>query len=144
MNRAIPLVVATLLLTACQSTGVSATGNVTAKDLQHHNFALVSVNGENVSSKEDTKLSITFGKNMFVSGTMCNNFMGVGKLNNNTLIVNKLTRSNIFCVNEELNKWDQVIIDILTQGATVSLKDRQLILKNNRNKLIYTLRKTSQ
>ncbi|PHM53944.1 META domain-containing protein [Xenorhabdus sp. KK7.4] len=144
MNRAIPLAVATLLLTACQSTGVSATGNVTAKDLQHHKFALVSVNGENVSNKEDTKLSITFGKNMFVSGTMCNNFMGVGELKDNVLIVNNLTKSDIFCVNDKLNKWDRVIIDILTHGATVSLQNRQLTLKNNRNKLVYTLRKPAQ
>ncbi|MBC8945060.1 META domain-containing protein [Xenorhabdus indica] len=141
MNRAILLTVATLLLTACQSTGVSATGNITAKDLRHRNFALVSVNGEDVSNKEDTKLSITFGDKMFVSGTMCNNFMGVGKLKDDVLTVSKLSSSQIFCVNEKLNKWDQVMVDILTQGASVSLKDKQLMLTNKRNKLVYTLKK---
>ncbi|CDL87358.1 META domain-containing protein [Xenorhabdus cabanillasii] len=144
MNRAIPLAVATLLLTACQSTGVSATGNITAKDLQHRNFALVSVNDEDVSNKEDTKLSITFGDKMFVSGTMCNNFMGEGKLKDNVLTISKLSSSQIFCVNEKLNKWDQVMVDILTQGARVSLKDKQLMLTNKRNKLVYTLKEPVQ
>ncbi|AOM39914.1 META domain-containing protein [Xenorhabdus hominickii] len=139
MKKAIPFVVATLLLTACQSSGVSATGNVTVRDLQNHHFALVSVNSEEVSNKEDSKLSITFNEKMLISGAMCNNFMGESKLKHNILTVKHLASTQMYCVNEKLNQWDQVINDVLTKGAKVSLKGEQLTLINGKNTLIYTL-----
>ncbi|MDX7990958.1 META domain-containing protein [Xenorhabdus littoralis] len=144
MKKAIPLVVATLLLTACQSSGVSATGNVKTRDLQNHHFALVSVNREDVSNKEDSKLSIIFDENMHVSGTMCNNFMGSGKLKNNVLTVKNLTRTQMYCTKERLNQWDQVFNGMLTKGANVSLKGKKLTLVNGQNTLIYTLRDLDQ
>ncbi|MDX7988035.1 META domain-containing protein [Xenorhabdus sp. 12] len=140
MKKAIPLVVATLLLTACQSQEVNATGNVTIKDLQNHHFALVSVNSEDVSNKNDSKLSITFGKDMHISGAMCNNFMGVGKLRNSILTVNNLASTQMSCVNNKLNQWDRVISNVLTKGAKVSLQGKQLILVQGQNTLIYALR----
>ncbi|OTA20050.1 heat-inducible protein [Xenorhabdus beddingii] len=140
MKKAIPLVVATLLLTACQSSGVSATGNVTVRDLKNHHFALVSVNSEEVANKEDSKLSITFDEKMDISGAMCNSFRGVSKLKNSVLTVKILNNSQIYCINEKLNQWDQVINEMLTQGAKVSLKGKQLTLVNGRNTLVYILR----
>ncbi|MBD2794241.1 META domain-containing protein [Xenorhabdus sp. 42] len=140
MKKAIPLVIATLLLTACQSFKVNATGNITIKDLQGHHFALVSVNNEDVSKKGDSKLSITFDKNMYISGAMCNNFMGMGHLKNNVLTVKPLSSTQMYCVNKKLNQWDKLINDVLTQGAKVSLKGEQLTLANGMNTLVYTLR----
>ncbi|MBI6547318.1 META domain-containing protein [Xenorhabdus lircayensis] len=144
MKKAIPLVVATLLLTACQSSGVGATGNVTSRDLQNHHFALVSVNSEDVSNKEDSKLSITFNEKLFISGAMCNNFMGAGTLKNNVLTVKNLARSQMYCINERLNQWDQVLNNVLTKGAKVSLKGKKLTLVNGKNTLVYTVRDLAQ
>ncbi|CDH21961.1 META domain-containing protein [Xenorhabdus bovienii] len=144
MKKAISFAIATLLLTACQSSGVSATGNVTVRDLQHRNFALISVNGATVSNKEDSKLSIAFGEKMFVSATMCNHFMGMGKLKKRVLTASILEKSQMFCVNEQLHQWDQVIYDVLTEGATVRLKSKQLTLTNDKNTLVYVLRDITQ
>ncbi|WP_340617913.1 META domain-containing protein [Xenorhabdus entomophaga] len=144
MKKAIPLVVATLLLTACQSSGVNATGNVSVRDLKNHHFALVSVNSEEVSNKEDSKLSIAFDEKMGISGAMCNSFGGVSKLKNNILTVKILNNSRIYCINERLNQWDNVLIEMLTKGAKVSLIDKQLTLVNGKNTLVYILRDIDQ
>ncbi|WP_237387584.1 META domain-containing protein [Xenorhabdus sp. Sc-CR9] len=144
MKKVIQLVVTTLLLTACQSPGVSATESVTKRGLQNHHFDLISVNNEDISNKNDSKLSISFDGRMNISGTMCNNFMGIGKLKNNILTVKNLTGSEMYCVNERLNQWDHVLNDVLTKGAKISLKGKQLTLVNGKNTLVYILRDLSQ
>lgn len=142
MKRAIPLTLLGLLLAACQSQDVNANNNndnVTEQQLIHHNFILTEIDGERIVGKTGTP-TISFGEKMFVSATMCNDFNGMGRINNSALTVKHLSKTELECVDEDLSKWDILIKRMLTDGAVISYDDQKLILSQGRSKLVYTLK----
>lgn len=141
MKRVIPLTLLGLMLAACQSQDVNAdnSDNVTEQQLIHHNFVLTEINGESIVGKTSTP-TISFGEKMFVSATMCNDFNGMGRINNAALTVKHLSKTELECVDEDLSKWDALIKRMLTDGAVISYDDQKLILSQGRSKLVYTLK----
>ncbi|WP_445374623.1 heat shock protein HslJ [Photorhabdus tasmaniensis] len=137
MKKILPLATATLLLATFQA---SAVENVSIDDLQHHKFVLVSVNGESAKNQDGRVPSIEFGEKMHISGSMCNLFMGQGKLKNGVLTVKNLASTQMLCADDKLNKWDYLIGKVLADGVKVTLKDQKLVLSNHSNKLVYKLK----
>ncbi|WP_445493573.1 heat shock protein HslJ [Photorhabdus sp. SF281] len=137
MKKILPLATATLLLATFQT---SATENVSVDDLLHHKFVLVSVNGESAKNQEGRVPSIEFGEKLHISGSMCNNFMGQGKLKHGVLTVKNLASTQMLCSDDKLNRWDHLIGKVLADGVKVTLKDQKLTLSNHSNKLVYKLK----
>ncbi|BBV08489.1 heat-inducible protein [Providencia stuartii] len=141
MKRIIPLTLLGFLLAACQTQNVSAdnSDNVTEQQLIHHNFILTEVDGHPIVGKVGVP-SLSFGEKMFVSATMCNDFHGMGRINNATLVVKHLSKTELECVDEDLSKWDPLIKRMLTEGADISYNDKKLTLSQGRYKLVYVLK----
>ncbi|OCQ50913.1 Heat shock protein HslJ [Photorhabdus australis subsp. thailandensis] len=137
MKKILPLATATLLLATFQA---SAVENVSIDDLQHHRFVLVSVNGESAKNQDGRVPTIEFGEKMHVSGSMCNLFMGQGKLKNSVLTVKNLASTQMLCADEKLNKWDYLIGKVLADGVKVTLKNQKLTLSHDDNTLVYKLK----
>ncbi|AWK41933.1 heat shock protein HslJ [Photorhabdus laumondii subsp. laumondii] len=137
MKKILPLATATLLLATFQA---SAVENVSVDDLQRHKFVLVSVNGEGVKNQDGRVPTIEFGEKMHVSGSMCNLFMGQGKLKNGVLTVKNLASTQMLCSDEKLNRWDYLIGQVLADGVKVKLKDQKLTLSHPDNTLVYKVK----
>ncbi len=137
MKKALFILATAITLSAC-STGQDTT--VKQHDLQHHRFELLSVDGQTVPAAQGRIPEIEFGEKMHVSGKMCNNFFGQGELQNNVLTVKGLASTRMLCSDENLNKWDQVIGDVLSHGAAVTLQDHKMILTQGKHTLIYRLK----
>lgn len=141
MKRLIPLTILGLLLAACQTHQVDAKNDDRAFEnaLIHHRFVLTEVNGKTIKAKQ-TVPYISFGEKMFISASMCNDFNGMGNINNAKVTVKNLAKTELECVDEDLSKWDLMITRMLTEGATINLTNNQLVLIQGHYKLVYTLR----
>lgn len=141
MKRLIPLTILGLLLAACQTHNVNARNDDQDLEnkLMHHRFVLTEVDGKAINNKQITP-SISFGEKMFVSASMCNDFNGFGYINSTKITVKNLNKTELECVDEDLSKWDLLIKRMLTDGATITLKNNQLVMIQGHYKLVYTLR----
>lgn len=134
--------IAALTLSACSMSEPSPSDKqaaaITAQDLQHHRYELVSVDGEAVNSAQPRpRPSIEFGEKMHVSGGMCNRFMGQGELQNSVLTVKQLASTMMLCNDKQLDSWDRLIGEVLANGAKVSLQNNQLTLTQGKHQLVY-------
>jgi len=137
MKKTLFVLAAAITLSACSMNQNPA---VKQTDLQHHRFELVSVDGQRVPAAQGRIPELEFGSNLHVSGKMCNNFMGQGQLHNNVLTVKGLASTMMLCPDENLNKWDHVISDVLNNGAAVSLQEQKLTLTQGGHTLVYRLK----
>lgn len=137
MNKSLFILAAAMTLSACS---LNQNPPLKQTDLQHHRFELLSVDGHTVPAAQGRIPEIEFGSNMHVSGKMCNNFMGQGKLQDNVLTVKGLASTMMLCTDQNLNKWDHVISDVLNNGAAVSLKEQKLTLTQGKHTLVYRLK----
>lgn len=127
------LLAGTFIISGC---GESKT--VKEKDLLHHRFLLVKANGKDISS--DKQAELEFGENMHISGKMCNQFAVNVTLKDDVIKGSGMAMTKMLCDDDQLDKLDSVIEQLITEGVHVALDDDQLILKNNDNELIYKLK----
>lgn len=137
MKKALIIAAAAMTLSACN---MNQNNTVKQSDLLHHRFELVSVDGQTVNSQQGKRPTIEFGENMHVSGNMCNRFAGQGLLESNVLTVKALASTRMMCADQNLNQWDQLIGQVLQDGATLSLQQDKLTLKGEKNQLVYELK----
>lgn len=110
-------------------------------DLLYHRFALVQANGNKVNVEQDQEIPyIEFNENFNISGKMCNNFSGQAIYKDNKITSDNLVSTKMLCPNDELNKLDYMIDEVLKRGANVTLKNNQLTLKSGNDTLIFNLR----
>lgn len=133
----------TLLLTTLFAgvfvvTGCGESNKVKAEDLMHHRFLLVKANGQDVS--EDEAAELEFGENMNITGKMCNRFVAKVNLENETIKGVGVGMTRMLCNDEQLDKLDGIISQLITEGAKVTLDKDQLTLKNDSNELIYQIK----
>ncbi|WP_040155063.1 heat shock protein HslJ [Yersinia ruckeri] len=141
MKKIVPLAIASILLAGCgMNLGKHAVTPVTAEDLQHHNFVLLSVDGQTPKNQQGNMPNIEFGEKMHISGAMCNRFMGRGELNDGILSVKALAGTRMIGADPQLNQWDSLIGDVLSSGAKVTLNKGELTLNNGKHTLVYTSR----
>ena len=127
------LLSATLIMTGCDQSN-----KVKAEDLMHHRFVLIKANGQDISPDKHAELE--FGENMNISGQMCNYFTTKVRLIDNTIISPIFNITHLVCEDNQLDKLDTIITQLIQNGASVSLNKEQLILKNKDNELIYQLK----
>lgn len=79
-----------VLMTACASNGDNVK-QITAQDLQHHNWQLVQIDGKEVTNADKQKAPrLEIGEKMMASGNAgCNNFFGQAELKDNQFRIEK-------------------------------------------------------
>jgi heat shock protein HslJ len=130
----VALLAAGMMLAGCVSTSKVTTQ---PEQLQHHRFVLESVNGKTVTSQKPLELS--FGEKMHISGNMCNQFTGEGKLSDGELKVKNLAMTRMMCTDPQLNQLDNTLSAMLHEGVQVDLTENQLTLATSNDSLVYKL-----
>ncbi|WP_404342382.1 META domain-containing protein [Pseudoalteromonas mariniglutinosa] len=107
--------------------GCSSTGKVTSEHLKYTQWQLSKVNG--LAIPVSYRASMQFIEALQINGFAgCNKFFGEGDLEDSQLTVNKLGMTRKSCGNE-LDGFEQQLLNTLMQGAAVELKGEQLLLK---------------
>lgn len=139
MRVVLPFIFSAALMSGCTHTDKNF---VQESDLLHHNFILTSVDGSAIADtgKQPRPLNIEFGQDMHINGAMCNNFMGKATLENGVLTATQMVSTRMACFDEEINRLDQIIAQMLSKGANVNLENNILTLTTPEHTLTYRLR----
>lgn len=118
-----------LALTACST--------IQKSDLQHHHWNLVSINDRAVSA--EIKSDLEFGEHFRINGLAgCNRFFGDAQLEGKKLTANNLASTLMACQGDAQDV-ESAVINTLSQGAKLSIKEQTLELKGKEYKLVYKL-----
>lgn len=128
------------LLTACAGTGNNVK-EITAADLQHHNWELTQIDGKAFDKQEHMKTPrLEVGEKMMANGsTGCNNFFGQAELKNNQFRIEKMAMTMMACISDSSMQTERVMSDTLTEWSNVTLTKDSLTLKNDVHTLTFTL-----
>ncbi|MFB5141002.1 META domain-containing protein [Vibrio diabolicus] len=129
-----------VLMTACASNGDNVK-EITAQDLQHHNWELVQIDGKNIELKERQQAPrLEIGENLTANGNAgCNNFFGQAELKNNQLRIEKMGMTMKMCMDDQM-KIEQAMSETLTEWSDIMLTKEGLMLKNDDHELTFQLR----
>ncbi|GAJ75932.1 heat shock protein HslJ [Vibrio sp. JCM 18905] len=130
-----------VLMTACASNGDNVK-EITAQDLQHHNWELVQIDGKNIELKERQQAPrLEIGENLTANGNAggCNNFFGQAELKNNQLRIEKMGMTMKMCMDDQM-KVEQAMSETLTEWSDITLTKEGLMLKNDVHELTFQLR----
>ncbi|HCE1506203.1 META domain-containing protein [Vibrio parahaemolyticus] len=129
-----------VLMTACASNGDDVK-EITAQDLQHHNWELVQVDGKNIVLDENQKAArLEIGENLTANGNAgCNNFFGQAELKNNQLRIEKMGMTMKMCMEDQM-KIENAMTQTLSNWSDITLTKDGLVLKNAGHELTFTLR----
>ncbi|HBC3501161.1 MULTISPECIES: META domain-containing protein [Vibrio] len=129
-----------VLMTACASNGDDVK-EITAQDLQHHNWELVQVDGKNIVLDENQKAArLEIGENLTANGNAgCNNFFGQAELKNNQLRIEKMGMTMKMCMEDQM-KIENAMTQTLSNWSDITLTKDGLVLKNAYHELTFTLR----
>ncbi|HHK8461423.1 TPA: META domain-containing protein [Vibrio parahaemolyticus] len=129
-----------VLMTACASNGDDVK-EITAQDLQHHNWELVQVDGKNIVLDENKKAArLEIGENLTANGNAgCNNFFGQAELKNNQLRIEKMGMTMKMCMEDQM-KIENAMTQTLSNWSDITLTKDGLVLKNADHELTFTLR----
>ncbi|MDF4590014.1 META domain-containing protein [Vibrio parahaemolyticus] len=129
-----------VLMTACASNGDDVK-EITAQDLQHHNWELVQVDGKNIVLDENQKAArLEIGENLTTNGNAgCNNFFGQAELKNNQLRIEKMGMTMKMCMEDQM-KIENAMTQTLSNWSDITLTKDGLVLKNADHELTFTLR----
>ncbi|HIF5540730.1 TPA: META domain-containing protein [Vibrio parahaemolyticus] len=129
-----------VLMTACASNGDDVK-EITAQDLQHHNWELVQVDGKNIVLDKNQKAArLEIGENLTANGNAgCNNFFGQAELKNNQLRIEKMGMTMKMCMEDQM-KIENAMTQTLSNWSDITLTKDGLVLKNADHELTFTLR----
>ncbi|MCS0196851.1 META domain-containing protein [Vibrio alginolyticus] len=129
-----------VLMTACASNGDNVK-EITAQDLQHHNWELVQVDGKNIVLDEHQKAArLEIGENLTANGNAgCNNFFGQAELKNNQLRIEKMGMTMKMCMEDQM-KVENAMTQTLSNWSDITLTKDGLVLKSADHELKFTLR----
>ncbi|MDG2590533.1 META domain-containing protein [Vibrio parahaemolyticus] len=129
-----------VLMTACANNGDDVK-EITALDLQHHNWELVQVDGKNIVLDENQKAArLEIGENLTANGNAgCNNFFGQAELKNNQLRIEKMGMTMKMCMEDQM-KIENAMTQTLSNWSDITLTKDGLVLKNADHELTFTLR----
>ncbi len=126
-----------VLMTACSSNGDNAQ-QITAQDLQHHNWELTSIDGQELVLEGRSKAPrLEIGENMMANGNAgCNNFFGQGELKNNQLRIEKMGMTMKMCIGNMMDV-EKTVAQTLSDWSDVTLTTQTLTLKNDVHTLTF-------
>ena len=128
-----------VLMTACASNGDNVK-EITAQDLQHHNWQLVQIDGKNIAAEERQAPRLEIGENLTANGNAgCNNFFGQAELKNNQLRIEKMGMTMKMCMENQM-KIEKVMSETLSDWSDITLTNEGLVLKNADHELTFELR----
>ncbi|WP_050925107.1 META domain-containing protein [Vibrio harveyi] len=128
-----------VLMNACASNGDNVK-EITAQDLQHHNWQLVQIDGKNIAAEERQAPRLEIGENLTANGNAgCNNFFGQAELKDNQLRIEKMGMTMKMCMEDQM-KIEKVISETLSDWSDITLTNDGLVLKNADHELTFTLR----
>ncbi len=129
-----------VLMTACASNGDNVK-EITAQDLQHHNWELVQVDGKNLELTGRQKAPrLEIGEKLTANGNAgCNNFFGQAELKDNQLRIEKMGMTMKMCVGDIMNV-EKAMSSTLSDWSDITLTKDSLVLKNAEHELTFTLR----
>ncbi|MCA0936090.1 META domain-containing protein [Vibrio alginolyticus] len=129
-----------ILMTACTSNGDNVK-EITAQDLQHHNWELVQIDGNKIELTERQKAPrLEIGENLTANGNAgCNNFFGQAELKNNQLRIEKMGMTMKMCIGDIMN-IEKAMSTTLSDWSDITLTKDGLVLKNSEHELTFTLR----
>ncbi|WP_032079942.1 META domain-containing protein [Vibrio fluvialis] len=128
-----------VLLAACASNGDDV--QITATDLQHHNWQLTQIDGQDIVKNEHYDAPrLEIGEKMMASGNAgCNNFFGQAELKDNRLRIEKMGMTMKMCIGDVMDT-EQAVSQSLMDWNDVTLTKETLTLKNDIHTLTFTLR----
>ncbi|EPV1124987.1 META domain-containing protein [Vibrio harveyi] len=128
-----------VLMTACASNGDNVK-EITAQDLQHHNWQLVQIDGKNIAAEARQAPRLEIGENLTANGNAgCNNFFGQAELKDNQLRIEKMGMTMKMCMEDQM-KIEKVMSETLSDWSDITLTNDGLVLKNADHELTFTLR----
>lgn len=129
-----------ILATACVSNGDNVQ-QLTAQDLQHHNWELVSIDGNAITINEHQQAPrLEVGENMTANGNAgCNNFFGQAELKDNQFRIEKMGMTMRMCIDDAMNT-EQAVSQTLSDWSDITLTKDSLVLKNSNHTLTFTLK----
>ncbi|ARV72366.1 META domain-containing protein [Vibrio campbellii] len=128
-----------VLMTACASKGDNVK-EITAQDLQHHNWQLVQIDGKNIAAEERQAPRLEIGENLTANGNAgCNNFFGQAELKDNQLRIEKMGMTMKMCMEDQM-KIEKVMSETLSDWSDITLTNEGLVLKNADHELTFELR----
>ncbi|MCG9596875.1 META domain-containing protein [Vibrio sp. Isolate25] len=127
------------VMTACASNGGDVK-QITAQDLQHHNWELVSIDGEAVKvENHQKKPRLEVGENLMANGNAgCNNFFGQAELKDNQLRIEKMGMTMKMCIGDVMD-LERAFSQSLAEWSDVTLTDEGMVLKNDIHTLTFKL-----
>ncbi|RJX70169.1 META domain-containing protein [Vibrio sinensis] len=128
-----------VLMTACASNGDDVK-TITAQDLQHHNWQLVSVDGKALPEQALTEAPrLEVGEKMTANGNAgCNNFFGQAELKDNQFRIEKMALTMKMCMDAEMNV-ERAFSSTLSNWSDMTLTKDSLVLKNAEHTLTFKL-----
>ncbi len=128
-----------LVVTACATNGDDAT-QITAQDLQHHNWELVSIDGTDLVLEErQNPPRLEVGEKMTANGNAgCNNFFGQAELKDNQFRIKKMGMTMKMCVGEVMD-IEQAFGQTLSDWSDMTLTKDTMTLKNDVHTLTFKL-----
>lgn len=129
-----------VLMTACASNGDNMK-QITAQDLQHHNWELVQIDGKNIELTENQQAPrLEIGENLTANGNAgCNSFFGQAELKDNQLRIDKMGMTMRMCIGDLMN-IEKAMSATLTEWSDITLTKDGLVLKNSEHELTFVLR----
>jgi heat shock protein HslJ len=113
---------------------------ITAQDLQHHNWQLVQIDGKNIAAEERQAPRLEIGENLTANGNAgCNNFFGQAELKDNQLRIEKMGMTMKMCMEDQM-KIEKVMSETLSDWSDITLTNEGLVLKNADHELTFELR----
>lgn len=107
--------------------GCTSTGTVTTEQLKYTQWQLSKVDGLAIPASYNASMS--FIEALQVNGFAgCNKFFGEGELEKSSLTVSKLGMTRKSC-GEELDEFEQQLLEALKQGAELKMQDQQLVMQ---------------
>jgi len=113
-------------------------GGVNLEDLAGRTYYLVRMNGQDVAGANAPELSFSADTGR-ASGRACNRFTGAASIENGTLTLKHIASTRMACFQPFLNEMEQIVFDMLQNGARISLDGQELTLTRGDHTLVYAL-----
>ena len=138
MRKVLLILFALPLLAACNSGAASGDSQSVPSeaDLLNRRYVLSSVDGKEFAGTERIP-EIEFGKDMRITGQVCNRFTGNGQLKDGVVTVPLMAMTMMACA-DPMNTMEKDFAAMLKSGAKISLNGKTLTLSGEGLTLEYT------